>query len=78
MKMGLFAKKYTKGGTAMLRKILESDLRPMADTEFYKVLDLVTSDIKTNRVDFGKRTSLSGMVEIAWISLNVLGRGKVA
>jgi len=50
----------------------------MADTEFYKVLDLVTSDIKTNRVDFGKRTSLSGMVEIAWISLNVLGRGKVA
>ena len=62
----------------MLRKILESDLRPMTDSEFAEVLDLATTDIKINRVGFSKMTSLSDMVEIAWISLKVLGRGEVA
>ena len=49
----------------MLRKILEFDLGPITDSEFREVLDLATSDIKTNRVDLGKRTSLPEVVEIA-------------
>jgi len=49
----------------MLRKILEFDLGPMFDSEFREVLDLATLDIKTNRVDFGMRTSLPKVVEIA-------------
>jgi len=60
----------------MLRKILEVDLGPMTDFEFREVLDLATSDIKTNRVDFGKRTSLLEVVEIAGICFRVHQRGK--
>jgi hypothetical protein len=62
----------------MLRKILEVDLGPMTDFEFREVLDLATSDIKTNRVDFGKRTSLPQVVEIAGICFRVHQRGKAA
>ena len=62
----------------MLRKILESDLGPMTDSEFCQVLDLATTDIKTNRVDFGKRTSLHDAVEIAGSCFKLLQRGKVA
>jgi len=62
----------------MLRKILELDLDPMTDFEFCEVLDLATSDIKTNRVGFGKRTSLPEVVEIAEICFRALQRGKDA
>ena len=62
----------------MLRKILELDLDSMTDSEFREILDLVTSDIKTNRVNFGKRTSLSDVVEIAEICFGALQRGKDA
>ncbi|MBC2722656.1 hypothetical protein [Desulfosporosinus sp.] len=62
----------------MLRKILELDVGSMIDSEFREVLDLATSDIKTNRVDFGKRTRLSEVVEIARICFRVQQRGKVA
>ena len=60
----------------MLRKILQLDLDPMSDSEFREVLDLATSDIKINRVDFGKRTSLFEVVEIAKICFRVLQRVK--
>jgi len=60
----------------MLRKIFELDLDPMTDFEFCEVLDLTTSDIKTNRVGFGKRTSLPEVVEIAEICFRALQRGK--
>lgn len=62
----------------MLRKILESDLGPMTNSEFKEVLDLTTTDIKTNRVDFDKRTSLADVVEIAGSCFKLLRRGKVA
>ena len=62
----------------MLRKILDFDLDPMTDSEFREVLDLATSDIKTNRVDFGKRTSLHDLVEIAESCFSVLQRGRSA
>jgi len=41
-------------------------------------MDLATTDIKINRVDFSKRTSLQDVVEIVKISLNVLKRGRAA
>ena len=59
----------------MLRKILELDLSPMTDSEFREVLILATSDIKTNRVDLGKRTSLPEVVEIAESCYKALQRG---
>ncbi|TGE36855.1 hypothetical protein E4K67_17295 [Desulfosporosinus fructosivorans] len=62
----------------MLRKLLESFTCPMTNSEFEQVLDLATTDIKTNRVDFGKRTSLSDAVEIAASCFIALSRGKVA
>jgi len=49
----------------MLRKILELDLGTMTDSQFREVIELATSDIKANRVDFGKNTNLSEVVEIA-------------
>lgn len=62
----------------MLRKILESKLGPLSNSEFKEILDLTTMDIKTNRISFSKRTSLNNAVEIAGISLKTLSRGKVA
>lgn len=62
----------------MLRQILESELGLMTDAEFREALELATTDIKTNRVAFGKRTSLTDMIEITWISLKAMERGKVA
>lgn len=48
----------------MLRNILESLIGPMSDSDFAEVLDLATTDIKTNRVGFGKRTSIKDLVEL--------------
>ncbi len=62
----------------MLRDILEANVGHLTDSEFHQVLDLVTTDIKINRVNFGKRTSLGNAVEIARISFKALSRGKVA
>lgn len=62
----------------MLRTILESTLGPLTNSQFAEALDLATTDIKVNRVDFGKRTSLHDAVGIAKISLMVLRRGQVA
>lgn len=62
----------------MLRKILESTYGPISDSQFAEVMDLATTDIKTNRVDFGKRTSLSDAVEIAGSCLIAMNRGAVA
>ncbi len=62
----------------MLREILEATLGPMTDSQFAEVLDLATTDIKINRVAFGKRTILNEAVEIAESCFIALGRGKVA
>ena len=60
----------------MLRKILELDLCPMTDSEFREVLDLATSDIKINRVDFCKKTNLCEVIEIAKLCFRAHQRGK--
>lgn len=62
----------------MLRKILESKLGPITTAQFAEVIDLATTDIKINRLSFGKRTSFSEAVEIAAKCFVALGRGKVA
>lgn len=62
----------------MLRKILELDLGPITESELREVLDLATSDIKINRVDFSKRTSLPKFVEIAELCFRAHQRGKPA
>jgi len=60
----------------MIRKILELDLCPMTDSEFREVLELATSDIKANRIDFCKNTNLSEVVEIAKLCFRAQQRGK--
>src|SRR5665648_1225118 len=50
----------------------------MTDSEFREVLDLATSDIKTNRIDFCKKTNLCEVVEIARLCFRAHQRGKVA
>ncbi|WP_407310999.1 hypothetical protein [Desulfosporosinus sp. SB140] len=62
----------------MLRKLLEQTLGPISNSEFHQILDLATTDIKTNRVAFGKRTSFKEVVEIAIGCHIALQRGKVA
>ncbi|HBV87007.1 MAG TPA: hypothetical protein DEF42_10235 [Desulfosporosinus sp.] len=62
----------------MLRKILESKKGPLTDAQFAEIMDLATTDIKINRVNFGKRTSLSEAVEIAAGCFVAMGRGNVA
>lgn len=62
----------------MLRQILESIVGTMSDLDFRETLDLATTNIKINRVDFGKRTSLHDAVEIAGNCFIVLSRGRVA
>jgi hypothetical protein len=62
----------------LLRKILESELGPLTNSELKEILDLATTDINSNRVSFGKRTSLHDAVEIARCCSLVLRRGKVA
>lgn len=62
----------------MLRKILESKLALLTNAEFAEVMDLATTDIKINRIDFCKQTSLAEAVEIAAQCYVAMGRGKVA
>ena len=62
----------------MIRKILESTVGSMTDTEFKETLVLANTDIVTNRVGFRRRTSLAEVVEIAEICFRVLKRGTEA
>lgn len=62
----------------MLRKILELKFGPMTDAEFEELKDLVETDVKVNRTDFGKGTSFAEEVEIAERCVVAFGRGKVA
>jgi len=61
-----------------LRKLLESRLGPLTDAEFAEVKDLVETDVKINRTDFGKQTSLAEEAEVAGICLGIIRRLRVA
>ncbi|MDQ7095979.1 hypothetical protein REC12_20500 [Desulfosporosinus sp. PR] len=62
----------------MLKKILESTLGSLTSSELKEILDLATADIKVNRVDFGKWTSLKQAINIAASCHSALKRGRVA
>ncbi|BDR64443.1 hypothetical protein K144316041_13650 [Clostridium tetani] len=58
----------------MIRKLLEDNGIITNDLEFKEVMDLVTSDIKFNRINFDKRTNKIELIEIAERSLHTLRR----
>ena len=62
----------------MLRKTLESYTGPLSNSEFAEIMDLVTADIKVNRIAFGRRTSTKEAVDIALSCFLALQRGQVA
>lgn len=62
----------------MLRIILEAKHGTMTDAEFSELKDLVDTDIRVNRTNFGKRTSFAEKVKIAERCIIALGRGMVA
>lgn len=48
----------------MLKTLLESRGIKVSDIEFEAVLQMTTEDIKSNRISFGKRTSLEDVLNI--------------
>jgi len=58
----------------MLRNILEASVGPLTNTQFAEVMDLTTTDIRTNNIGFGRRTSLADVVQVAEISFRILSR----
>lgn len=48
----------------------------VTNSEFKEALDLATTDIKINRIGFGRKTSFRDAVTITDASLNILRRIK--
>jgi hypothetical protein len=67
-----------KGGHIMantkLQQIIKSTAGPMTDAELRMVCDMVTSDIKANRLRFGLKTTLRHVAESAAICLQIVRR----
>jgi hypothetical protein len=57
-----------------MRKLLEARVGQLSDTEFRRVMDMATCDIKFNKILFGSRTSLNYVLDIAAITVNVIRR----
>jgi hypothetical protein len=49
----------------VIRKLLESKVGNLSNAEFAVVMEIVTDDLKFNRVSFGKCTSLKYVLDIA-------------
>jgi len=49
----------------MLRKKLENRVGPLTNAEFEIIAEIVTDDLKFNRVNFKKYTSLNYVLDIA-------------
>ena len=47
----------------MLKKLIESASGPISQAELYAILDLATTDIRVNRIGWGRRTSLADVAE---------------
>lgn len=58
----------------MLKQMLEGRVGHLSNDEFKEVMDIVTDDIKFNRINFGKRTNKIQLIEIAERSLHTLRR----
>lgn len=53
------------GGIKMLKKLLEGRVGHLSNSEFSIICEIVTDDIKFNRISFKKRTSLDHVLDIA-------------
>ena len=62
----------------MLRNILESKLGPLSDSQLRELMDLVTTDIRTNNIAWNKRTTLADLIDISRITFKMLQRCRVA
>ncbi|MGH4125633.1 MAG: hypothetical protein ACREV6_22200 [Clostridium sp.] len=49
----------------MLRKALENRVGHLSNTEFAVIAEIITDDLKFNRVSFKKHTSLNYVLDIA-------------
>ena len=49
----------------MLKKLLEGRVGHLSNSEFSIICEIVTDDIKFNRISFKKRTSLDHVLDIA-------------
>lgn len=58
----------------MLKQMLERRVGHLSNDEFKEVMDIVTDDIKFNRINFSKRTNKIELIEIAERSLYTLRR----
>lgn len=58
----------------MIKKLLQDNGIVTNDLEFEEVMDIVTDDIKFNRINFNKRTNKIELIEIAERSLHTLRR----
>lgn len=58
----------------MIKKLLQDNGIVTNDLEFEEVMDIVTDDIKFNRINFGKKTNKIELIEIARRSLNTFRR----
>lgn len=56
----------------MLKELLEKSSGPISNSTLKEILDLTTTDIKVNRINYGQRTSLREAVEIAGICYSIL------
>ncbi len=57
-----------------MRELLEQRIGQVTDEEFGRILDMTTSDIRYNRIEFLEKTTLEDVLNIAEISLNILRR----
>lgn len=58
----------------MFKEVLEKRGVHLSNSEFAKVMDMVTDDIKFNRIGFKKCTSLEYVLEIILISASISKR----
>lgn len=58
----------------MLRKALERRVGHLSNAEFAVIMEIVTDDLKFNRVNFGKCTSLDYVLDISEGSAGVFRR----
>ncbi|AJA42501.1 hypothetical protein phiCT453A_11 (endogenous virus) [Clostridium phage phiCT453A] len=58
----------------MIKQMLERRVGHLSNDEFKEVMDIVTDDIKFNRINFSKRTNKIELIEIAERSLQALRR----
>lgn len=56
----------------MFRGMLEKKVGQLSDAEFAAIAEIVTDDLKFNRINFKKSTSLEYTLDVAVISAMIL------